>query len=290
MKHKLYNKLFVRCLILVSALFSYSLIAYAEVSVRAYPESNLIEVSDEFIVNIEVSSSETINTIYGNIVYDPDVVELKKILDGNSVINFWIDKPSLVEEGQISFSGITPGGFNGKSLSLFSLVFKAQKDTGVLISPRDIKALEHSDNALELMVITSGAGISISKDLNDGYMAVSTYDSEIPEDFTPIIQKQENLFEGKNYIVFATQDKGTGVKSYKIKEGNWSWFKTVSSPYVLKDQKLSSDIYIKAIAYSNNERVVFIQAQNKKSSTVYGILLILVLCSIYVASRFIRKK
>ena len=86
-------------------------------------------------------------------------------------------------------------------------------------------------------------------------------DTEPPEDFTPAIVNDPNVFDGKYFLVFATQDKGTGVDHYEVREGRWGWFREAESPYLLKQQKISRDVYVKAVDSAGNERIAVIPAR-----------------------------
>ncbi|KPJ56951.1 hypothetical protein AMJ49_03500 [Parcubacteria bacterium DG_74_2] len=79
-------------------------------------------------------------------------------------------------------------------------------------------------------------------------------DGTIPEEF----ELQTTEIEGKNYLVFATVDKTSGIEYYRILETrdkqqeNWE---IGESPYLLKDQTLKSKILVKAVDKAGNERI-----------------------------------
>ncbi|MDZ4260605.1 MAG: hypothetical protein U1A25_02970, partial [Candidatus Sungbacteria bacterium] len=78
----------------------------------------------------------------------------------------------------------------------------------------------------------------------------------------------EALFEGKRFLVFATQDKISGLDYYTIKESRQNFFTFFSkwsqakSPYVLQDQELRSSIFVKAVDNAGNKRIVKIMPSN----------------------------
>jgi len=59
--------------------------------------------------------------------------------------------------------------------------------------------------------------------------------------------------DGKYFLVFSTQDKGSGVDHYEVREGRFGGFSEVSSPYILKYQSLDKKIFVKAIDKFGNE-------------------------------------
>ena len=88
-------------------------------------------------------------------------------------------------------------------------------------------------------------------------------DTDPPELFTPEITSDSNVFDGRWFLVFAAQDKGSGVANYAVHESrqiksqiatkDWN---AAESPYLLNDQKLKSYIYIKAVDKAGNERFI----------------------------------
>ncbi|MDP2812067.1 MAG: hypothetical protein Q8O32_00015, partial [bacterium] len=55
----------------------------------------------------------------------------------------------------------------------------------------------------------------------------------------------------------STQDKGTGIDHYEVKEG-YRLSVEAKSPYVLKNQNLDKEIVVKAIDRAGNERKVVV--------------------------------
>jgi hypothetical protein len=125
----------------------------------------------------------------------------------------------------------------------------------------------------------------------------SLIDTVPPEDFKPEITQDPNIFDGKWFVVFATQDKGVGIDHFEIKEDAIDpniWTKG-ESPYLLLDQKASQQVSIKAIDKNGNERIVNITSPlsvvAKKtvylSWTLFGILSLVIL---FFCIRTFRKK
>src|SRR5882672_8977696 len=80
-------------------------------------EQGLLKVN--LLFNTE---EESINAVAGKVIFPADLLELKTVQDGSSIINLWVDKPFLQNNGQVSFSGLTPGGYKGGGGFLFSLL------------------------------------------------------------------------------------------------------------------------------------------------------------------------
>jgi len=83
-------------------------------------------------------------------------------------------------------------------------------------------------------------------------------DSVPPEPFELEIGKDPSIFEGKNFLSFATTDKTSGIDYYEISEtkGNGQEIlKKAKSPHILEDQSLQSVIKVKAVDKAGNEQM-----------------------------------
>lgn len=226
-------------------------------------ESNKTNIreNEEFVLSAVLDSSEKINAVEGTMVFDGNFLKVKEIRDGNSVVNFWVEKPSLVSDGKIHFSGITPGGFSGSKEVIFSVVFKTKNEQGnTKISFSDLDILKNDGLGTKIPVTLESANILI-KEGDSKYRQDFLEDDTLPEYFVPVLTKKEDLFGGKYFLVFATQDKDSGISHYEIKEYRFKLLKSIKnwsiaeSPYVIRDQSLKSFIIIKAIDNNGNERI-----------------------------------
>lgn len=218
-----------------------------------------VRVEEEFVVEVFINIDESVNAVEGKIVFPKDILEVREIRDSNSSVNFWIEKPSISPDGELVFSGITPGGFSGVNNLIFSTVFKAKKEGTASISTIKIKALQNDGLGTELPLTLRNVMVNIKS--GDSTIRKETLrDTDPPELFTPIIASDPLIANGKHFVVFSTQDKGSGIKHYKIREGRFGWWREVESPYFLMYQSLTKDIYIRAIDNANNERVAFLPA------------------------------
>jgi hypothetical protein len=89
----------------------------------------------------------------------------------------------------------------------------------------------------------------------------------MPSPFSIELVQDNNVFNGKYYIVFSTTDKQSGIDHYEVLEEpirelslfkwgapNHAWVR-VKNPYVLTDQRLQSVIRVKAVDKAGNERI-----------------------------------
>lgn len=217
-----------------------------------------VRTGDEVIVTVRAESVVPMNALEGVVHFSPAVVRIRDIRDGNSLINFWVERPQISTEGSIHFSGITPGGVVAKSnTQVFTIVFEALEAGVSPITLSDAKIFSHDGEGTLLPVRVRGTVVTVhqggvsSQGTSSSALVV---DTDPPETFTPLIVQDPSLFEGQAVIVFATQDKGSGIAAYAVREGWWGAFATATSPYRLQRQELDTRIVVKAIDKKGNER------------------------------------
>lgn len=235
--------------------------------------------NEEFFINVYLDTeNEFVNAVEGRIVFPTNLLEVKEIRDGNSTINFWIQKP-IEKQEEIIFSGITPGGFLGQKEFLFSVIFRAKKNGDGSIKADEVKVLLNDGNGGEAQVKKYLFDFSISKELNIVPSLLEVVDKEPPEDFKPTIANDSDIFNKKYFLVFTTQDKGLGIDHYEVREGNRGKFYVTESPHLLKYQSLNKRIFVKAIDKAGNERIIIFEPQNHtpwyRQYLLFGIILVI---------------
>ncbi len=277
--------------LLISLFFIAESVFAAEIRLDTHKSE--VNSDEQFSLDIIVHSEESLNAISGRLVFPTDKLSIKEIRDGNSVINFWIEKPHIEKSGSVLFSGITPGGFNGANKSIFSVVFEA-KGTGLTsIVLEDLKALKNDGLGSPVELKLNNTAVYIKSGISNASEEILT-DKDLPENFFPTIEKDPNIFDGKYFLVFATQDKISGIANYKVREGILDWFTVVESPYLLKDQTLSKKIFLKAIDKLGNERIIEIEPKYPPShyeNIQYWFIIISVLfILLFLIKKLCRKK
>lgn len=259
---------------LIFASFFFSLTVSSASAVELYfePNSGQFGTADQFEIKLLVDTAgDVINAIEGEIVYPGNFLRLTDIKDSNSIISFWVERPKRDKKGTILFSGIIPGGFDGilKPLSnkkypgtLITLVFESLQNGNGEIILKNFRTF-----------LNDGLGTTVNAVLKPFYFNTflkegnkklnKMEDRTKPEEFEIIISKDENIFDGKYFLVFNTQDKGSGMYYYKVKEGSAD-FEIAESPYVLKNQRLYDDIIVQAVDNAGNIREENLYAINKK--------------------------
>ena len=286
-------------------LFLFSIFYFLDSSIakaaelRFVTQTQEINIGQQFQADLVIDTKQkSINAFEGKIVFPSNLIEIREIRDGNSIVNFWIERPQK-RQGEIMFSGITPGGFSGQNGLIFSLVFESLKEEQGVIEIQNAKTLLNDGLGTESSLTTRNLVFNI-QDLGitdpsypKSYILYPLKDIDPPNSFTPKIANDPTLFDEKHFLVFATQDKKAGIDRYEIKEtrnkkiGTWiTRWRVAESPYILRDQDLRSYIFVKAVDNAGNERVEIIAPQNPlrwyESMSNWAIMLLITTIIIYI--------
>ena len=242
------------------------------------------------------TAEESVNAMAGKITFSSDSLELSEVRDGNSIVNFWMDRPAL-KDGAIAFSGITPGGYHGEKGLLFSLIFSVKKTGSASIKISEGQALLNDGQGTAAKLSTPELVVQTAAKSTGQQINYDVVDKTPPESFVPEIAQDKNIAENKWFVVFATQDKESGIDHYEVQETKKKnpgedWQVAVS-PYVLQDQSLRSYVYVKAFDKSGNSVVAVVSP--KKSVFSYAKLLIyailaLVIFFVVIKPRLYRRR
>lgn len=282
------------CFLIAASLYSIFFILNPNYAGAAdlYFQPKELTVGTDSVVSVDVlmDSPEGVNALEGTLVFPEELLDFQDISDGNTIINFWVQRPTLVKPGEIYFAGIIPGGFGSQAGKLFSIQLAARKPGQAQLSIKDILALLNDGEGTKTPVTVAPAKIIISGEL-EAVRPPDIEDRRPPEEFTPIISREETLFDNQYFVVFVAQDKGTGVDHYEIAEvkkifrprpSTVDW-QAAESPAVLRDQSLQSWILVKAVDQRGNEQVAFLEPVNfpfyKRPSFIIGLIVLLLLAA-----------
>jgi len=219
------------------------------------------------------AGNNLINALEATVKF-PASMKITGVQDGDSAILIWITKPNLDSKTHsVSLSGITPGGFQGKK-TLFSF-------TGEF-NPADLSKILFSEvRALK----NDGEGTAVKVKL-EAKIAEAKEDTNSPEPFKPIISSSPDIFEGRYFISFLTQDKGVGIDRYEYAD-TWlfgpsknDWGIT-DSPMVLTKLQTFKKIFVKAVDRAGNERIEAVSGPYRSYVLVVGLLIITVLLFVW---------
>ena len=138
-------------------------------------------------------------------------------------------------------------------------------------------ALANDGNGSPLPVTLTQTSILVGNSVYAGSSTVENYSGIAPELFTPVVASDPHIFNGAFFLVFSAVDKGSGVDHYEILETPTdpssrvtpSW-QAATSPYLLQDQSLSSNIYVRAVNHNGAYLVVELPARYPYSAVAAG--------------------
>jgi hypothetical protein len=210
---------------------------------------------DTVEVRVLLDSDAPVNAFSGALRY-PEGWDLTGISDGGSIVSAWVERPEI-RNGTIEFAGVTAGGFAGRSGALFSVQLKARAGTarfaleGLTVLRNDGAGTPEPTEAAPLLFTVSSTPAASFKE---------PIDADPPEPFSAYAVDLEEA----HALAYAAVDKGSGIDHYEVSESRapaWliapHWIEA-ASPYVLKDQYRSSDVYIKAVDRAGNTRITVV--------------------------------
>lgn len=249
-----------------------------------------ININQEIEVSIFLNTEgQTINALEGIVTFSTDLLDIKEIRDGDSIVNLWIKRPSFENKTEIAFAGGIPGGYISEKGKIFGVVFETKNEGKAQIAIKNARVLRSDGKGTEdkVTIVAYTLEITPGATLPENNVPEIT-DFYVPEAFETVITKDENLYEGKYVAVFETQDKQSGIDHYEIKEGNGN-FIPAESPYVLKNQNVDEYVVVRAIDKKGNTRENLVNPLKQKEKTASSITWITsLLISALIFSIFIR--
>lgn len=276
----------------IGLLFANSLHA-ATVSVQA-PES-IFNEKDTFYVDILLDpEGEAINALDMEFTFSDDIVSIESLSDSTSIVSTWVDRPA-VSGNAVVFSGIIPGGFSGLTDPLTKKVnpgtvlrvYLEPKKAGVgRIEMTRGLVYKHDGLGTEYLAQFSPFSFGIT----EGVPALpqEAPDTTPPEEFTPSIVTDTDLYGGAFTIIFDTKDKGSGIAYYEVKEGNLGWIRALS-PYRLTDQSLTSTISVRAVDEAGNERIAVLRGPKQFPASIFLVPFSILTILFFVLLKWYRK-
>jgi hypothetical protein len=299
LKSKFKIKSFIIIVFVIGIIFPFNSIQAAEF----YFEPFSLEINiDQFVsLNFLIDSQgEEINALEGVIkLPDNDILEVQRISDGNTIVSFWAERPIYDEDNnEIRFSGIIPGGYQGKEGFVLGIHFISREQGKSKIETKDARILLNDGQGTETKVFTTSVEIVVSDQAMPFSIEIKE-DLDPPETFIPELARDAGIFGGKWFLAFATQDKGSGIARYESYEtirkrevskiGRNEWAIAIS-PYVIKDQDLRSYVYIKAVDNEGNKRVAIVEPQNPMQWYELWENWVIILIIVIFSVLFIRKR
>lgn len=223
------------------------------------------------VVQMEIlldAEQEDINAAEVKVSASDGFLKLKDWSDGGSLINYWAEKASVDKTGILKFQGVIIGGFKGKGGKLLTLYYEALKPGQASVSIETFTTVYLNDGKGTKANLTfTGATITIGKEETAEEITpmidtvppekgkiVSIIDTAPPETLETQISRSKDIYDGQWFLAFSASDSGSGMDYFEIKEGDGDWIRA-ESPYLLINQKIAQDIFIKAVDKNGNSRI-----------------------------------
>jgi hypothetical protein len=282
----MYTRIFLTLLALVLGIVPLSAHAarfFVEVSPAA------VRPGESAVAHVYLDTEgDNANTFAGRVVFPSRLFSLEGVRDGNSIVNVWIERPAMRGGGHITFSGMTPGGYSGGKGLLLSIALRAESEGEGAIIPLDVQAFRNDGEGTEIVSSASESRIAVSAGAPSSG-EILPEDATPPEPFVPELVRDAEAYEGRTILVFATQDKGLGMRGYEVCEGFLAPCVSAESPFVLQNQKTDGVVVVRAIDNAGNERVYRLYTSAAKMWYLLALLLGIVVCvAVRYAFRWMR--
>jgi hypothetical protein len=207
------------------------------------PSESQYGPGDSFPIDIKLNNEGAcINALDVNLEFPKDNLRLTDFIIGDSIINFWIEKPekedleAVNKNGILNFSGGTPGGYCGKipgdpgeSNIIARLIFKVPS---LVVGGDNVVTAPISFGNSTQVLLNDGLGTADKLDfkganiniLSEPVNTPSDWQDQIKEDNIPPepffieLHSNANVYNGQYYIDFFTTDKQSGMDHYEVLE------------------------------------------------------------------------
>lgn len=278
--------------IVVSGMFSAVPLADASV-ISLESDFGSLHVGDKVTVQVRVDTElQTINAIESTVTFPSDLLAYEASDDSDSVVSLWVEKPQLVGVSDLHFSGVTPGGFIEANAQVLTLMFTVIATGQAFLTIGDTALLLHDGSGTAASVAKQSLHISVIN--GPSAITMQTVDTEIPEHFVPTVLIDLDVFDGRPALIFATNDKGSGIDTYEVREGWWGRSITAQSPYEIIHQSLDTVFYVKAIDRAGNVRAETFYPHNwrpwYKAPEILGTILVLCVLMLGLVGMWYRRQ
>lgn len=252
--------------------------------------SKILEKGKESTLKIMIDTEGVeINTIEGSIMVD-NKLNIKSIDTGGSAFVLWPEEPKVSSSNTIIFAGGVFGGIYGKDLRVFDINFIPQENGVFNIKSEDVNIYLSDGSGNKVAVNDNEISFQVV-DQKDNKEIIEK-DSDRPTYLTIELGRDESLFDGQYFITFYAIDSHSGIDRYEVKEGSGDFIDYHSNKYVLKDQTLKTNIYVKAIDKEGNETTEVLKLEGQTFNLVWIIVsvIVLILLSYFIYLKFLKKK
>lgn len=265
------------------------------------------ETENNYAIDLNLDTQgDNINVLEASLNYSPSNFDLKTILTGDSIINFWIQKP-IVKDGLIHFSGSIPAGYFGSKGRVLTIVVQPK----IAVSTIDLNIIsdEHSISrvflndplATEKTIQTKrySLDLPITFDTN---IITTIIDVDKPEPFTIEISPSSSLPLNNVFVIFNAVDSISGIDHYEMAQTDLTddfnnnkslkW-QIVESPTILNISQAKRFLAIKAFDGSNNVELSVLALKPSKNKVIsqnpFTVIIVLVIIIGMVSLSYYRR-
>jgi hypothetical protein len=242
----------------------------------------------------------SVNALEGSVAI-PKGLDFVSLRDGASFVSVWIDRP-VFRSGEVSFSGIVPGGYAGdigpywsgmRPGEVFTVVLRAKAEGSRAISVSLDHLLANDGAGTSLAVVPASASVSVRASTStEAYSEQYSLDYDVtpPEPFEVVVADMPGA-EGVRAAIFDTYDTGSGLAFFMVREGGGE-FVPAESPHALSGQHRES-IVVRAYDKAGNIREESLSVDpyphaGGSASAAFWAILVMLLCIALFA--FFRKR
>lgn len=304
-KNKLKLFLLVSCLALSVLFLGLNTTYAAELN---FSSPKLIEETENnYAIDLNLDTQgDNINVLEASLNYSPSNFDLKTILTGDSIINFWIQKP-IVKDGLIHFSGSIPAGYFGSKGRVLTIVVQPKIavstiDLNIISDEHIISRVFLNDPlATEKTIQTKrySLDLPITFDTN---IITTIIDVDKPEPFTIEISPSSSLPLNNVFVIFNAVDSISGIDHYEMAQTDLTddfnnnkslkW-QIVESPTILNISQAKRFLAIKAFDGSNNVELSVLDLKPSKNKVIsqnpFTVIIVLVIIIGMVSLSYYRR-
>lgn len=195
-------------------------------------------------------------------------VSISRIRDGDSIVGVWVTKANTNDPDNVSFEGIipVPGGMTTAKGKVLTLYFVVQQEgildivvTGIVLSgPLGASSLLRPNTL----------SIPVSVLPKEATVLQETKDTTPPESVRAAIYQNEEMFDGKPFIIVNAKDTESGIATYELLETEKQYevatliddsslpWRLIDNPAPLLSSEATGFIYLRVTDREGNAAVV----------------------------------
>lgn len=300
MRIKILQKNIFNKIILFLFFFFFFGVIKVEASEVSVSLPNTTFIGERVSVDIFIDPQKTsINSIQSVLKFSPSHFDFAGFDTKQSSVPVWVENPKEVTKGEISFSGVIPGGLDrlydplhssNNLIPVVRLFFIPKKEGTARFYFGETLVLKNDGKGTLHDVNTIYFDTKILKNLNTESINNNNQEDKNPPNPFSINIVERSLFgKSPNLAVFSTDDNEGSISHYEVSVGSLA-FNRAESPFPLPYRLFSYTLSVRAFDYSGNFREQQITIPATTSYIVaIPILLIVLLIVGFLRFRFYNR-